>query len=48
MLPSRSEMLQAFPLPAAEDWCDGKDVALMRLAKKELHRSTDVEIRCAS
>jgi hypothetical protein len=32
----RVRFLQAFPLPAAEDWCDGKDVALMQLAKKEI------------
>jgi hypothetical protein len=48
MLPSRPEMLRVFPLPAAEDWWDGKEVPLMQVAKKELHQSTDVEIRYAS
>jgi hypothetical protein len=38
-LPYRPEMLAAIPLPAAHDWCEGKDVPLRQLCdgEKVLH-----------
>jgi hypothetical protein len=34
MLPKRPQMLEAAPLPSADDWCEGRDVP-MRVATKE-------------
>lgn len=34
-VPKRPEMLEAVPLPAAEDWCDDKEVALRQATEDE-------------
>jgi hypothetical protein len=34
-LPLRPEMLQAMPLPAAQDWCDDKEVPMRQLGPEE-------------
>ena len=34
-LPLRPEMLQAMPSPAAQDWCDDKEVPMRQLGPEE-------------
>lgn len=44
-LPYRPEMLHAIPLPAAQDWCDGKPVGMREVDAKEQSRYLEVTTR---
>ena len=41
-LPYRPEMLDAAPLPSAQDWCDGKDVAMRLISPDEVFSHLEV------
>jgi hypothetical protein len=43
-LPYRPEMLRAVPLPAANDWCEDKEVAMREVSQNESARHIDVEM----
>jgi hypothetical protein len=45
MLPKRPEMLDAVPLPSAEDWCNGREVPFREATKDVYLQSTGGEIR---
>ena len=44
-LPLRPEMLQAMPLPSAQDWCDDKEVPMRQLGadEKVVHKEMVVD-----
>jgi hypothetical protein len=44
-LPYRREMLEAVPLPTADDWCEGKKVPLRRASAAEFLLHADGELR---
>ena len=49
-LPLRPEMLQAMPLPAAQDWCDDKEVPMRQLGpdEKVVHEEMVVDAQWVS
>lgn len=44
-LPKRPEMMDAIPLPSADDWCSDKDVAMRQVSKDEYLKTREGEIR---
>ncbi len=44
-LPYRPEMLTASPLPAAQDWCDGQQVAMREVSEQDFRQHDEGEQR---
>lgn len=44
-LPKRPEMMDALPLPSADDWCSDMDVAMRQVGKNEYLKTSEGEIR---
>lgn len=44
-LPKRPEMIEAVPLPSAEEWCDGKKIPMRQVSRDEYWKAAEGEMR---
>jgi hypothetical protein len=44
-LPKRPEMIEAVPLPSAEDWCSGKEIPMRQVSREEYWNAAEGEWR---
>lgn len=44
-LPKRPEMIEAVPVPSAEEWCDGKKVHMRQVSQEEYWKAAEGEMR---
>lgn len=44
-LPKRPEMIEAVPLPSAENWCEGKKIPMRQVSQEEYWKAAEGKIR---
>ncbi|WP_323003869.1 hypothetical protein [Denitromonas sp.] len=44
-LPKRPEMIEAVPLPSAEEWCDGRKIPMRQVSRDEYWKAAEGEMR---